>query len=33
VDAAGRPFDADRLTEQAENLLAFHVWLEENGRR
>jgi hypothetical protein len=33
LDAAGRPFDADRFHEQAENLLAFHVWLDENDRR
>jgi hypothetical protein len=33
LDAAGRPFDADRLHEQAENLLAFHAWLDQNDRR
>jgi hypothetical protein len=33
LDAAGRPFDADRLHEQAESLLAFHAWLDQNDRR
>jgi hypothetical protein len=33
LDAAGRPFDADKLHEQAENLLAFHAWLDQNDRR
>jgi hypothetical protein len=33
VDASGRPFDPDRLHEQAESLLAFHAWLDENDRR
>jgi hypothetical protein len=33
LDAAGRPFDPDRMHEQAENLLAFHAWLDANDRR
>jgi hypothetical protein len=33
LDAAGRPFDPDRLHDQAEKLLAFHAWLDANDRR
>ena len=33
LDAAGRPFDPDRMHAQASNLLAFHAWLDANDRR